>query len=191
MPLPSPTVERSPSHIRRITCEGFERADGLYDIDGWLTDTKGFVFNSIRGEIPIGEPQHDLGLRITIDMEFMIQDVVAVMDTTPTDHCLGAAPNFSKLIGLKLTPGFNKTARTVLDGTLGCTHLIDLLGPMATTAYQTVWSKNFYKSAAPVETGKPPAMINSCRGWADDSEMVATAFPKFYKGPARTGTERS
>jgi hypothetical protein len=122
-----------------------------------------------------------MGLRITIDINFIIKDVIAVMTATPVEHCLGAAPNFAKLIGLQLTPGFNRIARNVLDGALGCTHLIDLLGPMATTAYQTVWSKNFYKSTGPVEHGKPPAMINSCRGWAEDSEMVAVAFPEFYK----------
>ncbi len=188
MPLPAPTVERSASHIRRIVCEGFDRADGLYDIDGWLTDTKAFVFNAVRGPIPIGEPQHDMGLRITIDSNFIIKDVIAVMTATPVEHCLGAAPNFSKLIGLQLTPGFNRTARNVLDGALGCTHLIDLLGPMATTAYQTVWSKNFYNVSGPVDPEKPPPIVNSCRGWAEDSEMVAVAFPEFYKGPQRANS---
>lgn len=186
MPLPVPAVERSPVHIRRIVCEGFERADGLYDIDGWLTDTKAFVFNAVRGPLPVGEPQHDMGLRLTIDMEFIIKDVIAVMNATPVEHCLGAAPNFSKLIGLKLTPGFNRTARNVVDGTLGCTHLIDLLGPMATTAYQTVWSKNFYKVSEQGDAAKKPSIINSCRGWAEDSEMVAVAYPEFYNGPPRT-----
>ena len=186
MPLPVPTVERSPSHIRRIVCEGFERADGLFDVDGWLRDTKGFVFHALRGSIPIGEPQHDMGLRITFDANFLIKDVVAVMETTPIEHCLGAAPNFAKLIGMKLTPGFHRTARTVLDGTLGCTHLIDLLGPMATTAHQTVWSKSFHKSAGPAVPDRPPAIINSCRGWAEDSRMVEVAFPAFYKGSRKS-----
>jgi hypothetical protein len=184
MPLPPPSTERKPSHIRRIVCEGFERADGLFDIDGWLTDTKGFVFpEPFRGDLAVGEPQHDLGLRITIDLDFMIKDVIAVMNATPTEHCLGAAPNFKKLIGLKLTPGFNRVARNVLDGTLGCTHLIDLLGPMATTAFQTIWAKNFQRAAAPAEPNTPPPIVNSCRGWADDGALVSLAFPKFYKGP--------
>ena len=108
MPFP-PAVERTSSHTRRIVCEGFERADGLYDIDGWLTDVKGFTFMTLRGALPPGELQHGLGLRITIDVDFIIKDVIAVMDATPTDHCLGAAPNFAKLIGLKLGQG--STAR--------------------------------------------------------------------------------
>ncbi|TAL01566.1 MAG: DUF2889 domain-containing protein [Rhodospirillaceae bacterium] len=186
MPLPTPTVARTSSHTRQIVCEGFERADGLFDIDGWLTDVKGAPFvTPFRGTLSPGEPQHSLGLRITIDGDFLIKDVIAVMDATPSDHCFGAVPNFAKLIGLKLSGGFNRTARTVIERTLGCTHLIDLLGPMATTALQTVWAKNprrFLGSSKDPKT--PPPMVNSCRGWADDGEMVANAFPQFYTGPA-------
>lgn len=190
MPLP-PAVERTSSHTRRIVCEGFERADGLYDIDGWLTDVKGFIFPTLRGALPPGELQHGLGLRITIDVDFIIKDVIAVMDATPSDHCLGAAPNFAKLIGLKLVAGFNRTARTVVDGTLGCTHLIDLLGPMATTAHQTIWAKKFqHVMRRPSDSKSPPQVVNSCRGWADDGPLVANAFPQFYTGPATSPPER-
>ena len=110
MPLPPPHRRAHVLQTRRIVCEGFERADGLYDIDGWLTDVKGFTFvTPIRGELPAGEFQHGLGMRVTIDSDFMIKNVIAVMDATPSKHCLGAAPNFAKLIGLKLVPGFNRT----------------------------------------------------------------------------------
>jgi hypothetical protein len=186
MPLPPPTVERTSSHTRRIVCEGFERADGLFDIDGWLTDVKGYTFvTPIRGALPAGEFQHGLGMRVTVDRDLNITDVIAVMDATPSNHCLGAAPNFAKLIGLRLVAGFNRTARTVLDGTLGCTHLIDLLGPMATTAHQTIWAKKFRPATEPSGNEKSPSpIVNSCRGWADDGPLVATTFPQFYTGPA-------
>lgn len=192
MPLPPPTVERASCHTRRIVCEGFERVDGLFDVDGWLTDVKGYTFvTPIRGELRAGDFQHGLGMRVTVDIDFMIKDVMAVMDATPSNHCLGAAPNFTKLIGLKLVPGFNRTARTVLDGTLGCTHLIDLLGPMATTAHQTIWAKKFRAAPPTSDVEKsPPPIVNSCRGWAEDGTLVATAFPEFYTGPAFSLPER-
>ena len=184
MPLPAPTVPRTPYHTRRIVCEGFERADGGFDIDGWLADVKGYTFvTPIRGELRVGDFQHSMGMRVTVDLDFMIKDVIAVMDATPSNHCLGAAPNFSKLIGLKLVPGFNRTARSVLDGTLGCTHLIDLLGVMATTAHQAIWGKKFRPAAMTSgEVDAPPPIVNSCRGWADDGTLVGTAFPEFYTG---------
>jgi hypothetical protein len=187
MPLPAPTVARTSCHTRRIVCEGFERADGCFDIDGWLIDVKGYTFvTPIRGELRPGDPQHGMGMRVTVDADFMIKDVIAVMDATPSNHCLGAAPNFTKLIGLKLVPGFNRTARTVLDGTLGCTHLIDLLGVMATTAHQTIWGKKFRPAPELSSESKPPPIVNSCRGWADDGTLVATAFPQFYTGSGYT-----
>jgi hypothetical protein len=185
MPFPEP-VERAHRHTRRIVCEGFERADGLFDIDAWLTDTKGVPLHMpLRGTLMPGEKQHHLGLRITVDETLEIKDVVAMMDVTPSDLCRTAEPNFKKLIGLNFNAGFNREARSVLKGTLGCTHLLDLLGPMATTAFQVVWTKNHdaQKAANP---GKPPAVMNNCAGWAEDGELMYQGFPEFYKGPPLT-----
>ena len=39
MPLPRP-VPRKLSHNRVIDCRGYERDDGLWDIEGHLTDVK-------------------------------------------------------------------------------------------------------------------------------------------------------
>ena len=41
MPL-SPPAARDPLHTRRIEINGYRRADGLFDIEGRLTDTKPF-----------------------------------------------------------------------------------------------------------------------------------------------------
>ena len=42
MPL-SPPVSRSPVHTRRIECRSYRRDDGLFDIEGHLTDRKSVV----------------------------------------------------------------------------------------------------------------------------------------------------
>ena len=56
MPLSSP-VAREPIHTRRIECRGYRRADGLWDIEGHLVDTKAYAFmNRHRGEVKAGEP---------------------------------------------------------------------------------------------------------------------------------------
>ena len=39
MPLPNP-VPRKLMHTRAIECNGYEREDGLWDIEAHLTDTK-------------------------------------------------------------------------------------------------------------------------------------------------------
>jgi hypothetical protein len=40
MPLPVTDVERELRHTRRVRYEGYRRADGLWDIEGHLTDIK-------------------------------------------------------------------------------------------------------------------------------------------------------
>ena len=48
MPLPAPTSERKLLHTRTITCQGYERADGKWDIDGWINDIKTYDVANIE-----------------------------------------------------------------------------------------------------------------------------------------------
>ena len=67
MPL-SPPQERELLHSRDIVLRGYRRADGLYDIEAQLTDTKSYGFgNRDRGYIEAGEPIHGMWLRLTVD----------------------------------------------------------------------------------------------------------------------------
>src|SRR3546814_4645690 len=60
MPL-SPPVERTCLHNRTYDFHGYQRADGLWDIEGRIVDTKSYPFaNQDRGEIPPGEALHDM-----------------------------------------------------------------------------------------------------------------------------------
>ena len=47
MSVAPPPVPRKPLHLRRISCEGFQRDDGLIDLEGLLIDTK---------PVPLPEP---------------------------------------------------------------------------------------------------------------------------------------
>lgn len=126
-------------HTRRVTCQGFRRTDGLWDIEGRVVDTKAYVFeNHDRGRIEIGDPLHDMSMRLTIDDKFVISDIEVTIDKSPYRMCPQITPNFQRLVGLNVGPGFLRKARRLLGGTQGCTHLVELLGPMATTAFQTI-----------------------------------------------------
>jgi len=51
MPL-SASTGRKKIHRRSIECHGYQRDDGLWDIEGHLTDTKTYTFkNRDRGDI--------------------------------------------------------------------------------------------------------------------------------------------
>ena len=77
-------------------------------------------------------------LRLTIDGAMQIVEVDAVSDKTPYAVCPGAAPNFSRLVGMRIKAGFLRDANHRVGGTVGCTHLRELLQQMATTAFQTI-----------------------------------------------------
>jgi hypothetical protein len=118
MPL-SPPQERELLHSRDIVLRGYRRADGLYDIEAQLTDTKSYgSANRDRGYIHAGEPIHGMWLRLTVDEERLIVACEAVSDHTPYAVCPSAAPNFARLAGLRIKPGFLKEAAKRIGGTM-------------------------------------------------------------------------
>ena len=105
MPL-SPPVGRQHLHTRRVTCQGFYREDGLWDIEGRITDEKTYEHaNEWRGPLKPGDYVHDMSIRLTLDHRFTIVDVEAVTDKSPYQLCGGIAPDFKKLIGLRIGGG--------------------------------------------------------------------------------------
>jgi hypothetical protein len=181
MPLSAPT-ERELLHTRLIELHGYRRADGLWDIEGHLTDVKTYGFkNEFRGEIAAGEPIHDMWLRLTIDEDFVVREVEAVTDGSPFRICPEITPNFKKLIGARMTSGWRREVRERLGGVEGCTHLVETLGTMATAAYQTLYPTLANKNKAHRSLGKP-AIIDSCYAFASDGEVVRKRWPNFYTG---------
>ena len=199
MPL-TPLQPREAIHTRAIEINGYRRADGLYDLEAHLTDTKTFgQTNYDRGYIPAGEPIHDMWLRLTIDDTMQIVGVAAVSDKTPYVMCPAAAPNFSRLIGLRIKAGFLRDANHLVGGTMGCTHLRELLQQMATTAFQTINPaevRQEMRAEGAVETpgsdnadtritekmGGPPKILNTCLAYADTGPLVQRRWPNLYKG---------
>jgi hypothetical protein len=188
MPLPPPNP-RELMHTRRIECVGYKREDGLWDIEGHLTDTKPYSFpNDHRGVIGAGEPVHNMWLRLTMTDHYEIQDVEAVTDGSPFAICPNITPNYKKLIGLKIGAGWTREVNKRLGGVHGCTHLRELLKPLATTAYQTINGARLREyrlagKARPVPKKGPPRQLNTCYAFAEDGEVVKKEYPDYYTGP--------
>jgi len=185
MPLPPAVAERKLLHTRTVKCEGYERADGLWEVDGWMTDIKSYSFpNRDRGEVPVGEPLHGMGLRITYDERMTIHDAVAVTDFSPFRICPDITPTFKGLVGLRMTPGFTKTVKDKFGGVQGCVHLVELLGPIATTAFQTIAGKRFAKlTESRKEIKVKPPLIDTCHAWDARGPIVEREMPQFFTGP--------
>ena len=106
------TTDRVPLHTRRITLQGFRRADGLYDMEGRLRDTKSYDRASHGVIVKAGDPVHEMMLRITIGTDFVIREAHAEMLTVPyVGHCDAITPEYRKLEGMKLAPGFMREVR--------------------------------------------------------------------------------
>lgn len=192
MPFPDASP-RKHVHTRAIDYRGYEREDGLWDIEAHMTDTKTYQFsNKWRGTVPVGEPMHEMLLRVTIDDSFVIQDIFAATEHSPFEMCPSIAPNYKKLIGIKMGPGWRKAIRMKVGGTEGCTHLTELLFPMATVAMQTIWpirSKRKQESDTEEKQpqGKRPVVLDTCHAWASDSPVVRENAPKYFTGKPAQG----
>ena len=170
-------------HRRQIECIGYRRDDGLWDIEGHLIDTKSYDLKDLdRGPAPAGHPLHEMWLRLTVDDELNVVDVQARTVWGPYNMCGDITPNFQVLKGLAIKAGWTQKTRELLGGTKGCTHLLELLGPMATTAFQTVYP---LRSRREQGNRKRPGLLDSCHAWASDSPVVAKRFPAFYTGPKK------
>ena len=183
LPLPPP-VARTPIHTRRVEYRGYRRDDGLWDIEGEMLDTKPHAFEiEGEGEWAPNEPIHQMGIRVTVDDSMVIRDIAAFMDAHPHEPCPQAMPPMQGLIGETLGKGWRKTIERHLGGTVGCTHLRELLFNLATAAFQTRSS-----SFAPSDDGRPPMHLGQCRAWAFDGPVVEKVYPMFFRwqAPAKT-----
>jgi len=189
MPLPLPSAGRALKHTRSIDLAGYRRDDGLWDIEGRITDVKPHDVNWVR-RLPAGVPQHDMQVRLVIDTEFNIRDAVVVSEANPYgQYCEAVIPDYRQLIGLNLVRGFRKAVRELFAGVKGCTHVTELLGVMPTAAIQTVTAE---ENEARESDGH--FAFDRCAALDRRGGAVREYYPRWYighdkNGPAKPGTE--
>lgn len=178
MPLAEATAERELIHHRKVECRGYRREDGLWDIEGHLVDTKTYDFSNMdRGQVKSGEPVHEMWLRITVDDNLVIRETEASTEYGPFNVCPGGAPNFSRIKNIKIGPGFRREVNKLVGGAHGCTHLRELLLPMATTAFQTIIPIKIRQTKG--HAGRNTALIGTCHAYAPGSEVVKRLWPDY------------
>ncbi|GGO86719.1 hypothetical protein GCM10011348_38210 [Marinobacterium nitratireducens] len=183
MPLPKP-ARRQQYHQRNVRCTGYLRDDGLWDIEGRMTDIKSHdidIDDRDHGYVAAGEPFHDISMRLTIDETMLIHEVQAAIDAAPFRTCPAIAAAFKRLEGTRIGSGWLRQTRELVGGVEGCTHLNEMLQPLATTAVQMLWPVR----AARTGERAHPGVINTCHTYAQDSEVVRRVMPDHYK-PAKS-----
>jgi hypothetical protein len=164
MPLPAPTIERQHIHTRRIACEAFERADGLWDVEGNMIDTKTHDVERAKA----GDALHNMWVRLTIDTDYVIHDVASAMDAFPQQMCPFAIEPMKELIGIRIGSGWQREVTAKIGASLGCTHLRELLAPMATTAMQAMGG--VLRSRG---TGRPRQGKGTCYAKSDNEDRAS------------------
>lgn len=179
MPLPD-SPNRRELHHRSIEMRGYRRDDGLFEIDGRVTDVKTETTRRMDGgrEFVPGEPVHDMWVRLVVDEDLVVKDLIAVTDASPYDICRDAVESMRAIVGERIKAGWSNTVKSKLGGAKGCTHLMELLIPLATAAYQTLTSTRLKKPEAVDATGRP-LKVDSCYAYGKDRAVVARIWPRW------------
>lgn len=182
--MPQDSMTRILLHTREIVCKGYQRSDGLFDIEGRLQDLTNEPTDLPFHQVPHGGTIHDMRLVMTLDADMVIQNIEATTATGASPFCAEAAVVYARLRGLKIAAGFKKNMKAIVGGSIGCTHQTELLERMASTAMQTMFST--YRAAASRRraTGTEqlvavrPWVIGTCHAYREDGDAVKLLWPQ-------------
>ena len=134
------------------------------------------------GAAASGEPVHEMWIRLTVDDNLVVQKVEASTEASPFNICPMITSGVASLKGERIAPGWSKAVHRAIGGVKGCTHINQmLLGPVATTAYQTIVPLNNSRNKNKKVASKP-AIINTCHAFAADGAIVKSSWPDYYQG---------
>jgi hypothetical protein len=165
--------------------EAFVRDDGLYDIEARLVDRKPFPFVRMSSPTPTpaGDPLHDIWIRLTVDRDYVVRDIVAASDVTPWPLCQEATETLGVLVGERIARGWSSKVKERLRGAASCTHLMEMLLPMATTAFQGIRGLHPEQARA-VDAHGRPTKIDSCYAYGRQRQVVKMLWPQHFRGGA-------
>jgi len=181
MPLTAPTQSRQRLHSRHVTYEGFQRSDGLFDIEGRLTDVKDHDTTLLSGVRAAGDAIHDMSVRVTIDRDFNIREIEAQTDRMPyPGGCDVIGPQYRALVGANLLNGFRKRLHDTMGHVRGCTHITEMLSSLPTAAVQTFAGLRERED----EGSAKPFQLDRCHALETTSDTVRRYYPRWYRGAA-------
>ena len=176
-------VEREEIHHRTVDVRFYKRADGLYEVEGRLVDTKSHPFRRQLADEDMapGTALHDITVTLVLDDALVVHEAHATMSTTPFGVCGGAAQTLAPLKGIGMGSGWNKRVRELLGGSACCTHIVELLGPMATTAFQGLAPQRLAQMNDPAHERQREAKVDSCYAYGAQRGVVARLWPHLHR----------
>lgn len=177
-------ITRQELHHRQIDLRFFQRSDGLYEVEGHLVDRKTLPFRRLLHDrdMPAGAALHDILVRLVVDDSLLVHDASATMSATPFGICPEAANTLAPLKGLRIGAGWNKRVRELLGGSASCTHIVEILGPMATTVHQGLAPQRLARMTQ-ASSNEQQSKVDSCYAYGREREVVARLWPNLRKQP--------
>ena len=184
--LTSESLTREELHFRRIDMRGWSRSDGLFEIEGRVTDRKPFDFQPPSSERVVGAEEyiHNLGIRLVFDAELTVREAHTFSDAYPYQECPGGGASLQALVGLRIGSGWSSELRNRLSPKETCAHLRELLVPLATAVYQSMAPFGDHNRVD--KQGKSP-LIDSCYAYGASRKIVLQRWPAFHRPKSDEG----
>lgn len=177
MSIAPPPAARRRTHLRQISCEAFERDDGLIELEGLLVDTKPTPVRLVTGKaVPPGQPIHQMRVRLGVDRDGVIREAGAYSEASPYPECAGIEAAYRQLVGMRIGPGFPQAVKRLFRGVGGCTHVTELIPPLATILFQVLWADSDFAAATGDGPAGRPTPVGGCHGLRLDGEVARTYF---------------
>lgn len=160
-------------HNRQILCQGFERDDGLWEIEATLIDTKTHEVALLeRALIRANEPIHQISMTLVVDRALLIHAAKVRFSHSPYQECCHIQNSYAQLAGMHIGPGFIKKVKHLFRGSAGCTHATELIGPAASAAYQTLWNQVGNDGTFDASKELPKFAVGGCHALREDGPVV-------------------
>jgi hypothetical protein len=130
-----------------------------------------------------------MGVKLIFDKNMLVHSVAAFTASAPFDDCFAAGQSLQTIKGRRIAGGRSSEVRRRLGGAQSCTHLMEILIPMGTAAYQSL---TVLRSARPqkVNSEGVPVKVDSCYAYAANRDLVMRRWPSAYTGPVQYTTEK-
>lgn len=173
-------------HSRQITFQGYERDDGLFEVEGRLLDTKAddFLQPANGRVVPAGTPIHRMTVVLVVDQGMTIREVRTEMLDYPYPTCPGGGDTLQAMVGATIGPGWTPEVRRRLPACDTCSHLREILTPMATAVYQTMVERLRDSFDARDAAGRP-RKLDSCHAYGAGRALAASLWPEHARPPVQ------
>ncbi len=175
--------ERKLIHTRRVECNAYQRRDGLIEVEGEIRDISPDGTQLRYKQVEAGGLIHHMRIVMTVGEDLVIRSVKADTLAAPTPDCPEIASAYASLAGLKIGGGFSLELKKRVGDVKGCTHLTELFGPLATTAFQAVFAlqrtrpgrHKHLEGDGPVPR---PLVAGTCYPYRLDGKILEVIWPK-------------